>query len=90
MKAYVSLEKVLAVFDDIHPLDHNANAYLSQIKEIPVADVVAVVRCGNCKNCEERYDTDGNAPYWVCKEWECGTDYDGYCHYGELNKVVDK
>ncbi len=42
-----------------------------------------VVRCGECKHCVEHYDTDGNAPYWVCKEWDSGTDYDGYCHYGE-------
>lgn len=50
---------------------------------IPAADVVPVVRCGECKYCVEHYDTDGNAPYWVCKEWDSGTDYDGYCHYGE-------
>ena len=50
---------------------------------IPAADVVEVVRCGQCKYCVEHYDTDGNAPYWTCKEWDSGTDYDGYCHYGE-------
>lgn len=44
---------------------------------------VEVVRCGQCKHCVEHYDTDGNAPYWTCKEWDSGTDYDGYCHYGE-------
>lgn len=49
----------------------------------PAADVVEVVRCGQCKYCVEHYDTDGNAPYWTCKEWDSGTDYDGYCHYGE-------
>ena len=49
----------------------------------PAADVVKVVRCGQCKHCVEHYDTDGNAPYWTCKEWDSGTDYDGYCHYGE-------
>lgn len=46
-------------------------------------DVVEVVRCGQCKHCVEHYDTDGNAPYWTCKEWDSGTDYDGYCHYGK-------
>lgn len=46
-------------------------------------DVVEVVRCGQCKYCVEHYDTDGNVPYWTCKEWDSGTDYDGYCHYGE-------
>lgn len=49
----------------------------------PAADVVEVVRCGECKHCVEHYDTDGNAPYWTCQEWDSGTDYDGYCYYGE-------
>lgn len=53
------------------------------IRSLPPADVVEVVRCGQCKHCVEHYDTDGNAPYWTCKEWDSGTDYDGYCHYGE-------
>lgn len=56
---------------------------LDEIEAIPAADVVPVVRCGECEHCVEHYDTDGNAPYWVCKEWDSGTDYDGYCHYGE-------
>jgi hypothetical protein len=51
--------------------------------EALAADAVEVVRCGECKHCVEHYDTDGNAPYWVCNEWDSGTDYDGYCHYGE-------
>lgn len=42
-----------------------------------------VVRCKDCKYMTEHYDTDGNAPYWTCSEWDAGTDYDGYCHYGE-------
>lgn len=31
----------------------------------------------------EHYDTDGNAPYWICSDWDSGTDYEGYCYYGE-------
>lgn len=53
------------------------------LRSIPPADVRPVVRCGECKHCVEHYDTDGNAPYWVCKEWDSGTDYDGYCYHGE-------
>ena len=53
------------------------------IRSLPAADVVEVIRCGQCKHCVEHYDTDGNAPYWTCKEWDSGTDYDGYCHYGK-------
>ena len=83
MTEYISREAALEVFGDIHPLDYNANAYAQQIKRIPAADVRPVVRCGECKYCVEHYDTDGNAPYWVCKEWDSGTDYDGYCYHGE-------
>ena len=53
------------------------------LNQFPAADVVEVVRCGQCKHCVEHYDTDGNAPYWTCQEWDSGTDYDGYCYYGE-------
>ena len=45
-----------------------------------------VVRCKDCKYMTEHYDTDGNVPYWTCSEWDSGTDYDGYCHYGERRK----
>ena len=42
-----------------------------------------IIRCKDCKYMTEHYDTDGNAPYWTCSEWDSGTDYDGYCHYAE-------
>lgn len=47
------------------------------------ADVVEVVRCKDCRYMTEHYDVDGNAPYWTCSEWDSGTDYDGFCSYGE-------
>lgn len=47
------------------------------------SDIVEVVRCKDCKYMTEHYDTDGNAPYWTCSEWDSGTDYDGFCHYAE-------
>ena len=43
-------------------------------------DAVEVIRCKDCKWSVEHYDTDGNVPYWVCKNWDGGTDADGYCH----------
>ena len=42
-----------------------------------------IIRCKDCKYMTEHYDTDGNAPYWTCAEWDSGTDYDGFCSYGE-------
>ena len=44
---------------------------------------IDLVRCKECKHCVERDDTDGNVPYWICVEWDSGTDADGYCSYGE-------
>ena len=78
---YVSRDYLLGEYDRQHqgPLGGARKI----IAEAPAADVVEVVRCGQCKHCVEHYDTDGNAPYWTCKEWDSGTDYDGYCHYGE-------
>lgn len=32
---YVSRKAVLDIFRDIHPLDYNTNAYVSQIKSLP-------------------------------------------------------
>lgn len=49
-------------------------------------ELVAVVRCKDCKYMTEHYDIDGNVPYWTCSEWDSGTDYDGYCHYGEKKR----
>ena len=63
--------------------NYDTDEQLRDLDAIPAADVIPVVRCGECKHCVEHYDTDGNVPYWVCKEWDSGTDYDGYCHYGE-------
>lgn len=42
-----------------------------------------IIRCKDCKYMTEHNDTDGNAPYWICSEWDSGTDYDGFCHYAE-------
>ena len=48
----------------------------------PLYDMVDVVRCKDCRYCTEYYDRDGY-PYWMCDEWDGGTDADGFCHCGE-------
>ena len=55
----------------------------------PTIDVAESIRCKDCKYMTEHYDTDGNVPYWTCSEWDSGTDYDGYCHYGERREDVE-
>ena len=54
------------------------------IKEEPL------VRCKDCKYMIEHYDTDGNAPYWTCSEWDSATDYDGFCHHAERREHYGK
>lgn len=56
---------------------------IEMIKDAPTIDAVEVVRCRDCKYMTEHYDTDGNVPYWICSEWDSGTDYDGFCHLAE-------
>ena len=60
------------------------------IENAPAIDTVDLVRCKDCQYMTEHYDTDGNVPYWTCSEWDGGTDYDGYCHFGERREDVDK
>lgn len=42
MSEYLNRDDVLEVFNDIHPLDYNAQAYLAEIEELPIVDVVEV------------------------------------------------
>lgn len=100
MKAYVSLEEVLSVFDDIHPLDYNANAYLEQIKKIPIKRFEEYSRINAplnnvvfCLECKHRGYKDFNC---YCESGPMtGIIYPwDYCSRGELRdefkKVVDK
>jgi len=49
MSDLINREDAIAVFGDVHPLDHNANAYLSKIKALPSVppskEVVAEIKC---------------------------------------------
>ena len=42
------------------------------LKEMEKLEPVQIVRCKDCKWCSEHYDTDGNAPYWICRNWDVG------------------
>lgn len=52
------------------------------ILKLPSAEP-EIIRCKDCKWCVEHYDTDGNVPYWICKNWDGGTDADGFCYEAE-------
>ena len=61
----------------IYEIAKNSEGQYSHIKQ------GELIRCKDCKYMTEHYDTDGNAPYWTCSEWDSGTDYDGLCSYAE-------
>ena len=46
--------------------------------EFPAADVVAVVRCKDCKYID--------AIYPFCTEWDVVVDDDGFCYMGEKDE----
>lgn len=55
------------------------------IEEIPSAEP-EIIRCKDCKWCVEHYDRDGD-PYWICKNWDGGTDADGFCYEAERKNM---
>lgn len=59
------------------------NDVLKDILYMPSAGSSEIIQCKDCKWCREHYDTDRNAPYWVCTNWDGGTDADGFCHEAE-------
>ena len=78
---YISREAVLGVFGDIHPMDYNANAYVSKIKAIPAADVVDVVRCEKCRHWMP--EDDISTAVMQCVKGLGWPGPDGYCYRGE-------
>ena len=61
--------------------DFNLANALATILNTPT---IKIVRCANCKHCQEW--NNGNPP--TCRiwtdQWDMSTELNGYCHYGEL------
>ena len=70
-------------FDDFDASVVDEDLAVKALKDLPSADTVEVVRCKDCKWCEADYYTDGNVPYWICRNWDGGTDADGFCYEAE-------
>ena len=51
-----------------------------KISQIPTADVVEVVRCGQCKHATEDIMVEGVC---YCHKIQQGMFVDGFCNYGE-------
>ena len=85
----VTIEDVLCSVCDDYEVSEIPVKYIPiatiQFDEDKMREIIdnAIIRCKDCKYMTEHYDTDGNAPYWTCSEWDSGTDYDGFCHYAE-------
>lgn len=80
---------VLETYADLYWADERINAFkndldkvFEDLRSLPSAEP-EILRCKDCKWCVEHYDTDGNAPYWICKNWDGGTDADGFCYEAE-------
>ena len=78
-------DAIKAITDE--PTDaHYPSWYVDKLKGVPSAEP-EIIRCEDCKWCEEHYDIDG-LPYWICKNWVGGTDADGFCH--EAERKIDE
>lgn len=71
-------------------LKHN-KAISKELKALPSADAVEVVRCGECKY-KRLYD-DGDTKYYYCaledrpnRNWS--VDDTDYCSWGERNEII--
>lgn len=58
------------------------NDVLEMLIEVPTADVVAVVRCKDCKFRKIEFGWNGKM-YKMCANTDYPTDDDAYCSYGE-------
>lgn len=67
---------------------YKATDIYNVIKSAPIADVVEVVRCKDCKHWQDNND---GRPHQECRWGNYETpDPDDYCSYGELKDGDDK
>lgn len=55
---------------------------INAVQDLPSAQP-EIIRCKDCKWCQELYDSFDGTPYWMCKNWDGETDTDGFCHEAE-------
>lgn len=83
-KEYIDREAVIKTIIGQPPEPHYPEWYYRDVKEIPAADVVEVVRCKDCKHATF-YSCRNDACYRaiIC-EYEINTDDENFfCSYGE-------
>lgn len=77
------IERDKAIDAIVQAVADGRNNFYTILKAIPAADVVEVVRCGECRHCSIDYYSDGNEPTYVCLLEDMGTNKDFYCANGE-------
>ena len=82
-KDAISREGLLKSWDELSIRGRTEfDQVIMTIPALPSAEP-EIIRCKDCKWCVEDYYTDGNIPYWICKNWDGGTDADGFCYEAE-------
>ena len=85
--SYIDVDKFAEKICNFQAIDENAaNAMIWLLRTFPAADVVEVVRCKNCRYCEEaHYEEEGEKPYvkLKCKWSNYSHQPNDYCSCGE-------
>ena len=74
-------------YDSERPLEMYAKL-LSVVNDAPIVDAEPVVRCKDCKECEERH-TANYLPFLYCKLHEHGVSYNAFCAWGERREDAE-
>jgi hypothetical protein len=70
------IEDGLNCKDPLKAFGHDAIEILTEIEFAPAVDAVEVVRCKDCRCCEQI------GYVFFCHHWDRNTDENGYCHEG--------
>ena len=83
MPRYTDIDKLIAEYDRVHI--GPAGGARKLMVEAPIADVVEVVRCCDCKYCETVIHSIIDEPKWFCTRMVRAFDVDPtcFCSYGE-------
>ena len=85
MKEYIEREAVIKIILGQPPEPHYPEWYYRDVKEIPAADVVEVVRC---KDCKYSIDIIGNPNLFCALAISMAEmEFDDFCSYGERKEV---
>lgn len=79
MTDYIKREDAINVFDWGEDLYVRCGIAMQNIKDIPSADVVEVVRCKYCKHGKKKGAT------WYCRMHKAYMLDDDYCRYGRAD-----